>query len=145
MRQAQHDEGPRQREQATKLQAGTALWIRPEDQRGQPVDSRVLDASYHLWPWAYRHVERELRDGARAAELLEEVAMQVAARLQLEPAVARNLSGYLITAFHHRLRGERLRDRRLSYEGLLPELDWLENVPRETLEAPAAPFQLIDL
>ena len=32
--------------------------------------------------------------------------MQVSARLQLEPAVARNLSGYLITAFHHRVRWE---------------------------------------
>ena len=52
--------------------------------------------------------------------------MDVASRLRLEPAVARNLSGYLITAFHHRVRWERLRDRRLSYEGLLPELDWLE-------------------
>src|SRR2546428_1955961 len=72
------------------------FWIRPEDQRGRRVDSRVLDSSYHLWPWAYRHVERELRDGARAAELLEKVAMQVSARLELEPAVARNLSGYLI-------------------------------------------------
>ena len=52
--------------------------------------------------------------------------MDVASRLRLEPAVARNLSGYLITAFHHRVRWERLRDRRLSYEGLLPELTWLE-------------------
>ena len=102
------------------------FWIRPEDQRGRRVDSRILDASYRLWPWAYRHVERKLRDGARAAELLEEVAMDVASRLRLEPAVARNLSGYLITAFHHRVRWERLRDRRLSYEGLLPELTWLE-------------------
>ena len=98
------------------------FWIRPEDQRGQPVDSRVLDSSHHLWPWAYRHVERELRDGARAAELLEEVAMEVSARLQLEPAVARNLGGYLITAFHHRVRWERLRDSKLAYEGSLREL-----------------------
>src|SRR6266581_7695698 len=100
--------------------------IRPEDQRGRRVDSRILDASYRLWPWAYRHVERELRDGARAAELLEEVAMDVARRLRLEPAVARNLSGFLITAFHHRVRWERLKDRRSSYEGLLPEITWLE-------------------
>ena len=107
------------------------FWIRPEDQRGRRVDSRILDASYRLWPWAYRHVERELRDGARAAELLEEVAMDVASRLQLEQTVARNLSGYLITAFHHRVRWERLKDHRLTYEGLLPDLE-----ARHQLRAP---------
>jgi DNA-directed RNA polymerase specialized sigma24 family protein len=99
------------------------FWIRPEDHRGQPVDSRVLDVSHRLWPWAYRHVERELRDGARAAELLEQVAMDVSSRVHLEPAVARNLKGYLITAFHYRVRWERLKNSRLLYEGLLPDLD----------------------
>ncbi len=99
------------------------FWVRPEDHRGQPVDSRVLDASHRLWPWAYRLTERELRDGARAAELLEQVAMDVSSRLQLEPAVARNLNGYLITAFHHRVQRQRLKDSRLAYEGLLPDLD----------------------
>src|SRR5437870_1828187 len=98
------------------------FWIRSEDQRGRPVDSRVLDASHRFWPWAYYHVERELRDGARAAELLEEVAVEVSARLQLQPAVARNLSGYLITAFHHRVRWERLKDSKLAYEGSLRDL-----------------------
>ena len=120
------------------------FWIRPEDQRGQPVDSRVLDSSHHLWPWAYRHVERELRDGARAAELLEEVAMEVSARLQLEPAVARNLGGYLITAFHHRVRWERLRDRRLSYEGLLPGARLAGKCFTGNIEAAASPLQLVD-
>ena len=99
------------------------FWIRPEDHRGQPVDSRVLDASHRLWPWAYRHVERELRDGARAAELLEQVAMDVSSRVHLEPVVARNLKGYLITAFHYRVRFERLKSSRLLYQGLLPDLD----------------------
>jgi len=99
------------------------FWIRPEDRRGQSVDSRVLDVSHRLWPWAYRHVERELRDGARAAELLEQVAMDVSSRVHLEPAVARNLKGYLITAFHYRVRWERLKNSRLLYEGLLPDLD----------------------
>jgi DNA-directed RNA polymerase specialized sigma24 family protein len=99
------------------------FWIRPQDKRGRPLDSRVLDASRHLWPWAYRHVEIELHDGARAAELLEEVAMDVSARLRVEPEVERNLNGYLITAFHHRVRSQLLRDSRLAYEGLLCELE----------------------
>ena len=33
------------------------------------------------------------------------------------------LSGYLITAFHHRVRAQLLRDSRLAYEGLLFELE----------------------
>src|SRR2546428_5012760 len=119
------------------------FWIRPEDQRGRRVDSRILDASYRLWPWAYRHVERELRDGARAAELLEEVAMDVASRLRLEPTVARNLSGYLITAFHHRVRWERLRDRGLSYEGSSSGARLAECFTGN-IEASARPLQLVD-
>jgi DNA-directed RNA polymerase specialized sigma24 family protein len=99
------------------------FWIRPQDKRGRSLDARVLNASRHLWPWAYRHVEIELHDGARAAELLEEVAMEVSARLRAEPKVERNLNGYLITAFHHRVRSQLLRDSRLAYEGLLYELE----------------------
>lgn len=99
------------------------FWVRPQDKRGSPLDTRVLEASRHLWPWAYRHVEIELHDGARAAELLEAVAMEVSARLRDEPEVERNLSGYLITAFHHCVRSQLLRDSRLAYEGLLYELE----------------------
>jgi len=99
------------------------FWIRPQDKRGRPLDARVHTASLHLWPWAYRHVEIELHDGARAAELLEQVAMEVSARLRAEPELERNLSGYLITAFHHCVRAQLLRDGRLAYEGLLYELE----------------------
>ena len=99
------------------------FWIRPQDKNGRPLDIRVLDASRHLWPWAYRHVQMELHDGTRAAELLEEVAMEVSARLRAEPEVERNLNGYLITAFHHRVRSRLLKDSRLAYEGLLYELE----------------------
>ena len=38
------------------------FWIRPEDHRGQPIDSRLVEASQRLWPWAYRYIERELQD-----------------------------------------------------------------------------------
>jgi len=99
------------------------FWIRPQDKRGRPLDERVLGASRHLWPWAYRHVEIELHDGARAAELLEEVALEVSARLRAEPEVERNLNGYLITAFHNRVRSQFLKDSRLAYEGLLYDLE----------------------
>lgn len=99
------------------------FWIRPTDRNGQAIDERVLDASRRLWPWAYYHVDRELHDAPSAAELLEEVALEVFDRLKVEPEVARNLSGYLITAFHHRVRSQMLKNNRLEYEGLLRELD----------------------
>jgi DNA-directed RNA polymerase specialized sigma24 family protein len=99
------------------------FWIRPEDKRGSPLDARVLAALRRLWPWAYWHVEIELHDGARAAELLEQVAMDVSTRLRDHPEVERNLNGYLITAFHHCVRSELLKDSRLAYEGLLYELE----------------------
>lgn len=76
-----------------------------------------------MWPWAFRHVERELNDGTRAAETLEEVVIAVSSRLRVAPEVERNLNGYLITAFHRRVRYYRLRDQRLSLEGLARELE----------------------
>src|ERR1700682_4272709 len=72
------------------------FWIRPQDRRGSPLDARLLEASRKLWPWAYRHVEIELHDGARAAELLEQVAMDVSARLRTEPEAEPHLTGHLV-------------------------------------------------
>jgi len=99
------------------------FWIRPEDRRGKPIDPSVVEAAQRHWSWAYSYVEKELQDGARAAELLEQVAIEVSTRLQVTPEVSRNLDGYLITAFHHRVRSQLLKDNRLAYEGLLKELE----------------------
>jgi RNA polymerase sigma factor (sigma-70 family) len=99
------------------------LWIRPKDCWGEPIDPRVVEASQRHWSWAYRYVESELRDGARAAELLEQVAIEVSTRLQVTPEVGRNLNGYLITAFHNRVRSQVVRENRLVYEGLLHDLE----------------------
>ena len=99
------------------------LWIRPKDRHGEPIDPRVVEASQRSWPWAYRHVESELRDGACAAELLEQVAIEVSTRLRVTPEVSRNLNGYLIKAFHHLVRSQVVRDNRLVYEGLLQDLE----------------------
>jgi len=76
-----------------------------------------------LWRWAYHHVDVKLHDAPFAAELLEEVALDVSRRLQAEPAVARNLTGYLIRAFHRRVLSLVLRNNRMVYEGLLRELE----------------------
>ena len=97
--------------------------IRPTDGRGLELDERVLNAACRLWRWAYYHVDTELHDAPCAAELLEEVAAEVSRRLQAEPEIARNLTGYLITSFHHRVLSQLLENNRLVYEGLLRELE----------------------
>jgi DNA-directed RNA polymerase specialized sigma24 family protein len=99
------------------------FWIRPEVRHGEPIDPRVVEASHRLWPWAYRYVELELQDGACAAELLEDVAIEVSTRMQVTQEISRNLNGYLITAFHNRVRAQLLKVNRLAYEGLLKELE----------------------
>jgi len=98
------------------------FWIQA-DNNGSRLDSRVVDESKDLWPWAYHHVEVVLHDATRAAELLEEVAIDVSERLQKKPDVSWNLKGYLITAFRNRVSLELLRASRITYEGLVSELE----------------------
>lgn len=119
----QYNEGSNARRAHSGLDGVPPFWIRPTDSRGLELDERVLNAARRLWRWAYHHVDTELHDAPCAAELLEEVALDVSGRLQAEPEVARNLTGYLITAFHHRVLSQLLENNRLVYEGLLRELE----------------------
>src|SRR5580704_2181196 len=99
------------------------FWIRPSDDHDLAIDPRVHELAQRMWPWAFRHVERELHDGPSAAETLEEVVIAVSARLRDAPEVGRNLNGYLITSFHNNVRSRRLRVHRLALEGLARELE----------------------
>jgi DNA-directed RNA polymerase specialized sigma24 family protein len=99
------------------------FWIRPSDDHDLAIDPRVHELAQRMWPWAFRHVERQLHDGPSAAETLEEAVIAVSSRLRVAPEVERNLNGYLITAFHRRVRSRRIRDQRLTLEGLGRELE----------------------
>jgi len=99
------------------------FWIRPDGDHHRSVDPRVRELAKRLWPWAFRHVERELHDGPSAAETLEEVVIGVSSRLRAAPEVGRNLNGYLITAFHRRVRSRLVREHRIGFEGLARELE----------------------
>ncbi len=99
------------------------FWIQDRDSHGRPVDARVVEVCERLWPWAYRYVEHELSDAASAAQIVERVALEVSSRLHDEPGVAQNLEGYFITALHNRVRKQFLKDRRVTYEGLVRELE----------------------
>ncbi len=125
----QHDTGQAPPEQLPPF------WIRARDSRGRLIDPRVVAVCEELWPWAYRHVERELHDRASAAQLVERVALEVSGRLQDEPAVGKNLKGYFITAFHRQVRQKFFRDNRLAYEGLLRELEQSHHLTAPDWEA----------
>ena len=98
------------------------FWIH-HDLAGGQVHPDVCHESQELWPWVYKYVESVLHDSPRAAELLEEVAIEVSRRLRVKPEVGRNLKGYLIAAFHHRIGLELIRNRRITFEGLLQDLE----------------------
>ena len=117
MREPQHDtrRGPPERL--------PPFWMRARDSQGRPIDPRVVAVCEGLWPWAYRHVEWELHDPASAAQLVEGVAIEVSGRLQDDPGVSHNLAGYFITAFHRLVRHQFLKENRVTYEGLLRELE----------------------
>jgi DNA-directed RNA polymerase specialized sigma24 family protein len=100
-----------------------SFWIRSTDDRQRLVDPRIHELARRMWPWAFRHVQRELHDGPMAAEILETVVFEVSARFREQPEVGRNLNGYLITAFSNRVRWLRVRYNRLGFEGLSHELE----------------------
>lgn len=99
------------------------FWIQSDDESGRWLHPDVRLESKNLWPWVYRYVESVLRDAPRAAELLEDVAQEVSLRLLARPEVGRNLKGYLITAFHHRVALELLKGGHITYQGLLRDLE----------------------
>jgi DNA-directed RNA polymerase specialized sigma24 family protein len=117
MREPQHDT---RRVPADRL---PPFWILARDSQGRPIDTRVVAVAERLWRWAYRNVEWELHDAASAAQIVESVALEVSSRLQVEPGVGRNLPGYFFTAFRRRVRQQFLKENRLTYEGLLRELE----------------------
>jgi len=112
-----------QDEKTTGFGTVPPFWLRATDESGAPIDPRVREAAQALWPWAYRQVEALLHDAPCAAELLEEVAIDVSIRLQASPEVGANLKGYLRTSFHHRVRSQLLRINRLVHQGLVRELE----------------------
>lgn len=99
------------------------FWLPPADSDGRVINDLVRDAAKELWPWAFRHVQRELHDGARALEIVQEVAADVSGRLKDDAEVGRNLKGYFTTSFIHSVRSQVLRESRIEYEGLIHELE----------------------
>jgi len=105
------------------LEEVAPFWLPPVDSDGRAIKDLVRQVAQELWPWAFRHVQRELHDGARALEIVEEVAGDVSERLQQDTEVGRNLRGYFTTSFIHCVRNHVLCESRIEYEGLIQELE----------------------
>ena len=99
------------------------FWLPPEDSDGRVIFDAVHKAAKELWPWAFRHVQRELHDGARALEIVQEVAVDVSEQLKNNEEVGRNLKGYFTTSLIHCVRNHVLHESRIEYEGLIHELE----------------------
>jgi hypothetical protein len=113
------------------------FWIAKSRNGVVRVDERVHAEASRLWPWCHGLVSTRLRDGAVAAQMLDEVAVKVSIRLQQEERVADHLRGYLIRSFVRRVNAAVRKDRRLQCRGLARDL--------ESILSPVAPEWVRDI
>jgi DNA-directed RNA polymerase specialized sigma24 family protein len=111
------------RSRSPDLGEAAPFWLPSVDSDGQQIDDLVSGAAKELWPWAFRHVQRELHDATRALEIVQEVAADVSGRLKKDAEVGRNLKGYFTTSLIRCVRNHVLRESRIEYEGLIHELE----------------------
>ena len=99
------------------------FWLRADDRGQRPIDRDVIDVAEQNWLWAFWLVKRQLNDSARTAEIVEDVAVQVSSRLHAESKVRNNLNAYFRTALMRRVKTHAVRERRITFNGGLQELE----------------------
>ena len=99
------------------------FWLRADDRGQQPIDRDVIDVAEQNWLWAFWLVKKQLNDSARTAEIVEEVAVRVSSRLHAESNVRNNLNAYFRTALMRRVKTHAVRERRITFNGGLQELE----------------------
>ncbi len=99
------------------------FWLRTDEKGTRAIDERVLDVSRDNWSWAFWLVKRQLNDGACTPDIVENVAVEVSARLRADTAVGRNLAGYFRTAMIRRVKTLAVRNTRVAYEGGTQDLE----------------------
>ena len=98
-------------------EAAPPFWLRKEEDGVQIVDDSVAAIAEQHWHWAFSLAKKDLNDGACAAEVVEDVAVEVTNRLRADPDVGRNLGAYYRTAIIRRIRTLAVRNSRMAYEG----------------------------
>ena len=99
------------------------FWIARSENGAARVDDRVAAEAEGLWPWCYSLAITRLHDPAIAAQILEEVAAKVSARLWQEDRVGEKLRPYLFRSYVRRLNAMVRKDTRLQYRGLARDLE----------------------
>lgn len=99
------------------------FWMPEGSLAARQVVPLVIQTSKENWPWAYWLVVRQLHDGGRASQIVEDVAVYVTRRLASDPEVGRNLGGYYRTAFIRTVQTIAIRDSRIVYEGTTRDLE----------------------
>ena len=87
------------------------------------IDQRVFDVARDNWTWAFWLIKKQLHDGPRTPDIVEDVAVDVSSRLRADSEVGRNLSGYFRTAMIQRVKTLATRDGRITYEGDAQDLE----------------------
>jgi DNA-directed RNA polymerase specialized sigma24 family protein len=99
------------------------FWLRADEEGVGSINHRVLGVAKDNWPWAFRLIKKQLNDGARTPDIVEDVAVEVSNRLSADAEVGRNLSGYFRTAVIRRVKTLAARDSRITYEGGAQDLE----------------------
>jgi hypothetical protein len=99
------------------------FWLCAEEDGARIIDERVLAVCKDNWSWAFWLVKKQINDGARTPDIVEDVAVEVSNRLGADAEVARNLNGYFRTAMIRRVKVLAARDGRIIYEGCAQDLE----------------------
>ncbi len=101
----------------TDTEAVPPFWLQA-DENGTPlIDPSVIEVARDNWPWAFYLVKRQLNDGSRAREVVQEMAVEVTSRLREDAEVGRNLNGYFRTAMIRHVKSLVVRESRITYQG----------------------------
>jgi DNA-directed RNA polymerase specialized sigma24 family protein len=100
------------------------FWMSHKDRKGRPIPQVLLDAAQLVWPRVLWLTDRELKDTARAAEILEKAVCLVASIMHRKGPQERilNLESYLYWA------AVRILNRTVEREKMIQFIDDLEPV-----------------
>lgn len=100
------------------------FWMSHKDRKGRPIPQVLLDAAQLVWPRVLWLTDRELKDTARAAEILEKAVCLVASIMRRKGPQERilNLESYLYWA------AVRILNRTVEREKMIQFIDDLEPV-----------------
>lgn len=104
-------------------EAAPPFWLQTDRAGTTIVDSCVVAAARDNWSWAFWLIKRELHDGTRMAEIVQDVAIEVTTRLRADADVGRNLNGYIRTSIIRRVKTIAIRESRVIYEGAAHDLE----------------------